>query len=92
MIEEDPAKRDIVSEMVEDLLKLHYKQQEMLSKNKRQKNKSEIFKDYHIVADQDGAEKDYWFSARSEDHALDMFKSFAEYKSIDAQIISVTKE
>jgi len=64
----------------------------MLNKNKREKNKSEIFKDYHVVTNQNGTEKDYWFSAQSEDHALDMFKSFAEFKSIDAQIISVTKE
>ncbi len=64
----------------------------MLNKHKREKNKSQIFKDYHVVVDEDGIERDYWFSAQSEDHALDMFATFAETKNLSAEIISVTKE
>jgi len=45
-----------------------------------------------VVVDEDGIERDYWFSAQSEDHALDMFATFAEAKSLSAEIISVTKE
>ena len=37
----------------------------MLNKHKREKNKSQIFKDYHVVVDEDGIERDYWFSAQS---------------------------
>ena len=64
----------------------------MLNKYKREKNKSQIFKDYHVVVDEDGTERDYWFSAQSEDHALDMFSTFAEVKDLNAEIISVTQE
>ena len=46
----------------------------MLNKKNREKNKSKIYKQYHVLTEQDGIDRDYWFSAQSEDHALEMFE------------------
>ena len=64
----------------------------MLNKKNREKNKSKIYKQYHILTEQDGVDRDYWFSAQSEDHALEMFEEFASARSIKAKIISVEEE
>lgn len=61
----------------------------MLNKKQRQKNKSEIYKNYNIIVSENGEQNDYWFSAQNEDDALDMFVSFAEAKNLIAEIIRI---
>lgn len=64
----------------------------MLNKKNREKNKSKIYKQYHILTEQDGIDKDYWFSAQSEDHALEMFEQFSKARKINANIIDIEEE
>lgn len=61
----------------------------MLRKSDRQKNKSKIYKQYEIIAERDGDEVSYWFSAQSKEHAEELFTSFLDKKNISASIIEI---
>ena len=66
----------------------------MLTKKDRLKNKSGIFANYRIEYTHEGddVERERYFNAQSEEHALEMFQEMLERQNLSAEVLKVEED